>query len=48
MQYTLITKKGKIFTFFVKEVAENYQQIYGGTVITPEILVDNKSKICYN
>lgn len=40
MQYTLITKRGKVLTFFVKAVAETYQQAYGGVVITQQILVD--------
>jgi hypothetical protein len=39
MQYTLITKRGKVLTFFVKAVAETYQQAYGGVVITQQILV---------
>ena len=48
MKYTLITKTGKIMQFFVQATAELYQQINGGVVITEEILVDNKSEICYN
>lgn len=37
MQYTLITKSGKILTFFIKATAEMYRNIYGGVVITKEI-----------
>jgi hypothetical protein len=37
MKYTLVTGKGKVFTFFIKSVAETYQKAYGGTIITKEI-----------
>lgn len=40
MQYTLITRTGKVCTFYIKEVAECYQMAYGGVVITQQILVD--------
>ena len=48
MQYTLITPKGKVYTFFIKSVAETYQQAYGGIVITNDVLVDIKSELSYN
>jgi predicted adenine nucleotide alpha hydrolase (AANH) superfamily ATPase len=32
MKYALITKNGKVFTFFVEETAKIYQQAYGGVV----------------
>ena len=38
MQYTLITKNGKIMQFYLKAVAELYQQINGGVVITQQVL----------
>jgi hypothetical protein len=38
MQYTLIASNGKVYTFFLKSVAELYQQCYGGVVITPQVL----------
>jgi len=38
MKYTLITSKGKVYTFFIKAVADTYQQAYGGVVITQQIL----------
>lgn len=38
MPYTLITSSGKLYTFFVRAVAETYQQAYGGTVITADCL----------
>ena len=40
MQYTLITRKGKILQFYVKAVAEMYKKIYGGYIVTDDILVD--------
>jgi hypothetical protein len=40
MKYTLITKQGKVYTFFVLAVAETYQQAYGGTIVTKDVLVD--------
>jgi hypothetical protein len=40
MKYTLITKTGKVYTFYVRAVAETYQQAYGGQLITADILVD--------
>jgi hypothetical protein len=46
MTYTLITKQGQVRQFFVLAVAELYQTIYGGVVITPQVLeqklVDNQ------
>lgn len=38
MKYTLITSKGKVLTFFLQAVAVQFQQAYGGVVITQEIL----------
>ena len=38
MKFTLITAKGKVYTFFINAVAETYQQAYGGTLITGSIL----------
>jgi hypothetical protein len=48
MKYTLITPKGKVYTFFILAVAQTYQQAYGGTVVTKDILVDAKSELLYN
>ena len=44
MKYTLITNKGKIYTFFIRAVAENFQSAYGGVVITQQILVDENTE----
>jgi hypothetical protein len=48
MEYTLITKQGKIMQFYVKAVAELYQSLNGGVVITQQILVDVDTEVCYN
>ena len=48
MKYTLITRNGKVLTFFLKSVAETYQQAYGGQLITADILVDTQAEPCYN
>ena len=44
MNYTLITKQGKVMTFYVKSVADLYQSLHGGVVITQQILVDELAK----
>ena len=38
MPYTLITENGKVMQFFIQSVAELYQTIYGGVVVTQQIL----------
>ncbi len=43
MQYTLITKSGKIMQFYVKSVAEMYQVINGGVVFTHQVLETQKN-----
>jgi hypothetical protein len=48
MRYTLITKTGKVYTFFVLALAETYQQAYGGQLITADILVDKVAQNVYN
>jgi hypothetical protein len=45
MQYTLITKNGKILQFYVKAVAETYKQIYGGDIVTEDILIVTKASL---
>lgn len=44
MQYTLITRKGNICRFFLREVAELYQTVYGGVIVTEGILVDETAQ----
>jgi hypothetical protein len=46
--YTLITSQGKIEQFAVRAAAELYQQIWGGVIVTADILVDPKSQTVYN
>jgi hypothetical protein len=48
MMYTLITKQGKIMQFYILAVAELYQNINGGVVITQQILVDETTEVQYN
>lgn len=38
MEYTLITKSGRIMQFYIKGVAELYQSLEGGVVFTQQIL----------
>ena len=42
MKYTLITNQGKVYTFYIKSVADTYAQAFGGVVFTQQILVDQK------
>jgi hypothetical protein len=44
MNYTLITATGKLYTFFILAVAETYQQAYGGTIVTNQVLVDQTAQ----
>ena len=48
MQYTLITKTGKVMQFYVKGVAELYQSLNGGVLFTADILVDVPAQKLYN
>ena len=48
MKYTLITKLGRVYTFYVQALAEQYQQAYGGQLITADILVDKVAQSVYN
>jgi len=48
MNYTLITSQGKIMQFYVKSVADLYQTLNGGVVITQQILVDETAQTQYN
>lgn len=38
MQYTLITKTGRVMQFYVKGVAELYLSLNGGVIVTNEVL----------
>jgi hypothetical protein len=43
MQFTLITSRGKVFTFFVFSAAEQFQQAYGGVVFSQQVLEQTQS-----
>jgi len=45
MNFTLITSKGKVLTFFIKAVAETYKQAYGGVIITNAILTNSTEAV---
>jgi hypothetical protein len=52
---TLILPNGKIMVFHIPKLAEQYQQAYGGTIVTGGILdrtvmslVDDQVEIGYN
>lgn len=38
MQYTLITKTGKVMQFYIRATADIYQQGLGGVVFTQQLL----------
>ena len=38
MQYTLILPNGKLVQFYIRSVAEMYQTINGGTLVSEDIL----------
>jgi hypothetical protein len=46
MQYTLISKTGRVYVFFLQTVAEQFQQAYGGVVFSQQSLaaVDSTKK----
>jgi hypothetical protein len=38
MEYTLITKTGRVMQFYILNVAELYQALNGGVIVTKNIL----------
>jgi hypothetical protein len=44
MQYTLITKTGKVMQFYIQATAEMYQAVHGGVVISQQILVEEAAQ----
>ena len=40
MNITLITSTGKVYTFFVMALAVQYQQAYGGTIVTRQVFAE--------
>lgn len=43
MKYTLINSQGRVRMFFIKEVAELYQIIEGGVILTEDTLATEGS-----
>jgi hypothetical protein len=43
MRYTLITRKGKIYQFYIRQLADTYQRAYGG-VVFDETILDTKER----
>jgi len=43
MKYTLITSNGKVLTLFLQVVAEQFQQAYGGVIVTANVLETKES-----
>ena len=37
MKYTLIARDGKVFTFYIKDLALTFLNAYGGTLIEGEV-----------
>ena len=42
MQYTLIMQNGKIMQFYIQATAELYQNLYGGVIVTNDVLIEVK------
>ena len=38
MKYTLLTRSGRVMQFYVAEMADTYQRLYGGVVFTSQVL----------
>jgi hypothetical protein len=38
MNITLITATGKVYTFYIMALAQQFQQAYGGTIVTKQVL----------
>jgi hypothetical protein len=45
MQYTLITRQGKIMQFYVLSLAEVYQGFTGGVIVSSQCLQDEVSQV---
>lgn len=49
MKYVLITSTGRVQCFYIKSVAELYQNINGGFIVaTDEKVLDENTEIQYN
>jgi hypothetical protein len=45
MKFVLILSNGKVFTFNIKACAENFQQAYGGTLISDQLYAQAYSEL---
>ncbi len=45
MKFTLIAGNGKVFIFFIKALAEQFQQAYGGNIVTSDILTKETQNV---
>ena len=45
MRFTLIAGNGKVFTFFIKALAEQFQKAYGGNIFTSDILTKETQNV---
>jgi hypothetical protein len=45
MQYTLIMPTGRVMTFYILAVAELYQVINGGTIVTSNVFEPTEMEI---
>jgi hypothetical protein len=47
MNYVLITPNGRVMTFYILEVAQTYQNAYGGTLIDKAVVFAQQTEnIC--
>ena len=44
MEYTLITSRGRVMQFYVRGVAELYQSLNGGVIVTKDIFTKDLTK----
>jgi hypothetical protein len=45
MKYTLITGKGKIMLFYIQGLAETYQNLYGGVIVTEAVMTEVEKEV---
>ena len=45
MEYTLITKTGKVMQFYLESMAYTYQGLYGGVVFSQRILENSSDSL---
>lgn len=45
MKYTLITRTGKVMRFYLKSMAELYQQLNGGVIVTDTVFTEVEKEV---